>query len=152
MQIQRVEGRTDPATVPVRVYRCLTESKPTWSIVATEGVDRDKVIGYADEVVLTACEFVVKRATWRNIIDGKAKRGRKRNVVAWVVGKIADADQVMTDPARVEFNFYPEFAPAGAPVGEFYRVDSNEFVHSADAVRFTAEVGSDGKKHGRTFV
>lgn len=152
MKIQRIEGRTDPATVTVAAYRCLTPSKPTWSLQATEGVDKGKVIGYADDLVLTNCSFVVRRQTWRTIVDGLSKRGRKRNVVAWVTGKLADAEQYMPEATRVDFVFYPEHAPAGVTAGEFYRTDTGEIVHSADAVRFSTVTDAAGKSHGVAFI
>ncbi len=146
MNIFQIEGKTDATSVRVAVYRKLG-SGATWSIKALEGPDRDRVIAYAEEVTLTDVEFVVKREQHRKIIAGESKRGRKRNVLAWMTGKIADGENVLANPVRVDFNFYPEHTPEGQPVGEFFRFDTNEIMHGADVVRFTSEGNS-----GRAFI
>lgn len=144
MTVYPIAGMTDPTACEVAVYRCLTPSKPTWSIRAVSGADKGRVIAYADDVTLTGCRFVVQTRQWETIVAGLSKRGRKRNVLAWVVGKVADGAVVVSDPVRVDFNFYPEHAPEGVPSGVFYRADTLAPVTDADVVRFSTRDGSHG--------
>lgn len=119
------------------VYHCLTPSKPAWSMRALSGAYKGKVVAHADSLTLTACTAHVQTRQWETIVAGLSKRGRKRNVVAWFTGKVADGANVVPAPVRVNFNFYPEHAPVGAPSGVFYRVDTNTPIHAVPAVLFT---------------
>jgi hypothetical protein len=156
MEIFQIEDRADATSVNVRIYRNLSRAGVArhyaWSIVADEGPDRDKVIGYTNHAVLVGASMVVKRETHRKIIAGESKRGRKRNVVAWIVGKLADGENVTTGEVAIDFTFYPEHATDGQPVGEFFAIDTGEIVHTATAVRFDSVAGTDGKLHGRCFA
>ena len=149
MTIYRIPGMSDPTSCRVAVYRCLTPSKPTWSIRALDGTDKGRVIAHADGVTLTACDFVVQSKQWQTIVAGLSRRGRKRNVIAWITGKIADGDVVTGDTVRVDFNFYPEHAGDGVPSGVFYRADTNAPLVAADVVTFGTS--ADGR-HGYAVV
>lgn len=119
------------------IYHCLTPSKPAWSIRALTGAYKGKVVAHADTVTLTGCTAHVQTKQWETIVAGLSKRGRKRNVIAWFTGKIADGANVVPAPVRVNFNFYPEHASTGVPSGVFYRTDSNAPVTTAPCVLFT---------------
>lgn len=149
MTIYPVPGiDADLSTGEYAVYHCLTPSKPAWSIRAIDGVFKGRVVAHADALTLTGCRMHVQTKQWETIVAGLSKRGRKRNVIAWVTGKLADADNVLAAPVRLNFNFYPEHAPDGVPSGVFYRADTNAPVGAGDAVLFTT--GDTGK--GVAFI
>lgn len=98
-----------------------------WSIKTDENtvdstgavVKRGKVIGWADAepLWLTDATFVVSRAQHQTGLAGTGKRGTKRNVVAWVTGKIADDAQYPVPSTRVTFHWTdPRSADTGAPI------------------------------------
>lgn len=147
--IYPIAGMSDPYSCEVAVYRCLTPSKPTWSVRATSGPDKGRVIAYASSCVVTGARFVVASKQWETIVSGGSRRGRKRNVIAWVTGKLADGAHVTGDTVRVDFNFFPERAGDGVPSGVFYRADTLTAIGSADVVRF--ETSADGA-HGIATV
>jgi len=109
----------DPHSVRVSVYKNLRTNG--WSIKTAErvgDVPAGKVIAHATECTLTACEFVTKSAAIVRMVAGSGPRGHKRNVFAWVTGKLADGD-VITGRNRVTFHPFerPEFFDsAGATV------------------------------------
>ena len=65
----------------VKVYRNL--HKDQWSLMGTEGPQRGRVVGYADEVWIEAPELTVSEASRQRAI-----REQSRNVHAFVVGRV----------------------------------------------------------------
>jgi hypothetical protein len=144
--IRAVPGRVSVQGIEVRVHRNLSNQvAEVWSIVANEGPDAGKVIGYSDSVTLVGCRMFVRRETHRKTLAGETKRGRKRNVLAWTIGKVSDGEVVLPKGVEIDFDFFPV---EGRPCGEFYETISKGLVNEADAVRFTAVTGVDGKRHG----
>jgi hypothetical protein len=147
--IRAIPGRASVQGIEVRVYRNLSNQVPeVWSIAANEGPDAGKVIAYTDEVSLVGCRMFVRREAHRKTLAGETKRGMKRNVLAWTIGKVADGEVVIAG-RRIDFDFFPV---EGRPCGEFYETESKDLVHEAGAVRFTAVTGSDMKRHGVSEV
>jgi hypothetical protein len=95
-----------------------------------------KVVAYADELTLTAAQFHVSQAMWRAGYEGTGKRGRKRNVVAWAIGKMADGEIASSPERRVTFRFFER--------GEFFDPKTGETFTDADVIRFD--------RHGRCWV
>jgi hypothetical protein len=122
----------DPYSVRVSVYRNLRTGG--WSIKTAERVGeipKGKVIAYADECALVDCVFEVNRTMLAATVAGTGKRGHKRNVFAWITGKLADGDQVLADARRVTFH------PFERP--DFYVVETGQTITEADCVRFEAD-------------
>jgi hypothetical protein len=122
-----------------------------WSIKTDEAVGavpRGKVIAWADAdemLALTGCRFHVSVTQHRNALAGIGARGTKRNVVAWVVGKLADGQQVLPDPRRVTFHW-----PDARSV--FHTVDDGQPITRADVAVFTTDRDPDGSPHGRVWI
>lgn len=73
----------------VRVYRNL--NKPEfYSIMAMEGEDKGKVVGYARSVLLENCQLVVSEASRQRVL-----REKRRNVHAFCQGTIVDASEIV---------------------------------------------------------
>lgn len=73
----------------VRVYRNL--NKPEFfSIMAMEGVNKKKIVGYARAVLLENCEFIVSEASRQRVI-----RQKRKNVHAFCEGAIMDASSML---------------------------------------------------------
>lgn len=73
----------------VRVYRNL--NKPEfYSIMAMEGEDKGKVVGYARSVLLENCQLVVSEASRQRVL-----REKRRNVHAFCQGIIVDASEIV---------------------------------------------------------
>jgi hypothetical protein len=142
----------DPASVRVAVYWNL--SRYMWSIKTDEAtstdtgevIPRGKVIGWADAepFALTGARFHVSAKQHATGLAGTGKRGTKRNVVAWVVGKLADGAQHPTPSRRVTFHWTD-------PRSVFHYVDSGEPAGDADVALFTTSL-RDGRAHGQVFV
>jgi len=123
----------DPFSVRVSVYRNLRTGG--WSIKTAERVSEipmGKVIAHADECALVDCTFEVQQRMLAATVAGTGRRGRKRNVFAWVTGKLADGDQVLGHPER-RVTFHPFERP------DFYVVATGETLRQADCVRFKAD-------------
>jgi hypothetical protein len=109
MAIHLTTAGIDPTSVRVAVYWNL--SRHMWSIKTDEAttsdagevIPRGKVIGWADAepLALTDAMFHVAAKQHQTGLAGTGKRGTKRNVVAWVRGKLADAPQYPTPTRRV---------------------------------------------------
>ncbi|MFT5162456.1 MAG: hypothetical protein ACI9FJ_001032 [Alteromonadaceae bacterium] len=86
----------------VKVYRNL--NKPEYySIQATEGADKNKVIGYAKCIWLTDVTFKVSEASRQRVI----RQGRK-NVHAVCIGILADASNtVLMAPRGITATYNP---------------------------------------------
>ena len=118
----------DPMSCRVAVYWNL--HRHVWSIKTDEtvgAVRAGKVIAWADAgepITLTACRFHVSVTQHQNALAGIGARGTKRNVVAWVVGKLADGYQVIGEPTRVTFH-WPDARSA------FIYADDGEQISSA---------------------
>ena len=120
MTIDAVKGRDPYAAGEVCIYKNLNNRR--WSITAVKGNDnRGQLLGYADEIGLVSARMVVKQSR-REVIAA----GGHREVVAWVVGKLADPH--LTDARRVTFR------PRERAL--FFDVASGEDITTADAVRF----------------
>jgi hypothetical protein len=79
--------RTCRRLMKVRVYRNL--NKPEfYSILAREGADKGKVVGYARAVLLENCEFIVSSASRNRVL-----REKRKNVHAFCQGIIVDASE-----------------------------------------------------------
>lgn len=73
----------------VRVYRNL--NKPEfYSILAMEGEDKGKVIGYARSVLLENCELIVSAKSRQRVL-----RQKRKNVHAYCQGIIVDASEMI---------------------------------------------------------
>jgi hypothetical protein len=131
-------------------------SKRVWSFktdTAVGPVARGTVVAWADasEVfALTDVTFHVSAAMHRNALSGKGKRVRadgspRRNVVAWVIGKLADGTIATPTPTRVTFH-WPDtrsvfhVAATGAPIT------------SAGVAVFRTDTDPDGSPHGTVWV
>ena len=89
MTVYRVAD-VDPYACRVSVYRNLRTGG--WSIKTAErigDVPKGKVIAHADECALTDATFEVNQTMLAATVNGTGKRGHKRNVFAWVTGKLA---------------------------------------------------------------
>lgn len=77
----------------VKVYRNLNKGRTTgeviYSIVAMEGPRKDRVIGYASEIQLFNCKFVVQPGGYNRVL-----RERRRNVHAWVIGHVPHTSSI----------------------------------------------------------
>lgn len=127
-------GHVDLFSVRVSAYKNLRTDG--WSIKTAERVGDvpcGKVIAHAEQVVLTDCVFVTKRAAIERMVAGSGPRGRKRNVFAWVTGKLSDGAVVLTEPRRVTFH------PFDRP--DFFDAQTGETVTHAD----TVVLDSDGR-------
>ncbi len=97
----------------VRVYRNL--NKPEfYSILAMEGEDKGKVVGYARSVLLENCQLVVSSASRLRVL-----RDKRKNVHAFCQGVVVDASdcvQTLDGTERaITYNPYK--------MGTFYRRD-----------------------------
>ena len=98
----------------VKVYRNLHRN--TWSLLATEGPHKGKVIGYADRVVLADPVLTVSEASRQRAI-----REQARNVHAFVIGTLVEPEQIAGPLQRVRYNPFRAGCftdPAGACVVE----------------------------------
>jgi hypothetical protein len=123
----------DPHSVRVDVYKNLRTGG--WSIKTAErvgDVPAGNVIAHADELALTDCVFVTKPAAIARMVAGTGPREHKRNVFAWVTGKLADG-QVVIALERVAFH------PFERP--DFFAVETGQTVTAAGAVYFDTEGG-----------
>ncbi|MEC4763804.1 hypothetical protein VT930_11885 [Mycobacterium sherrisii] len=119
----------DPFSVRVSAYMNLRTDG--WSVKTAErcgDVPCGKVIAHADELVLTGCVFVTKEAAIARMVAGTGPRGHKRNVFAWVTGKLADGE--LFQPATHRVTFHPFERP------DFYDVATGLTVTDADTVWF----------------
>lgn len=127
----------DPFSVRVSVYKNLRTGG--WSIKTAERVGDvpvGKVIAHADRCALTDCRMVVKAAAVARMVAGDGPRGRKRNVFAWVDGKLADGQVFLAGEQRVLFH------PFERP--DFHLETTGETVVRADAAVFD--------RHGRCWI
>lgn len=135
----------DLATVRVAIYWNL--SKDVWSIKLDEShgaYAKGKVVAWSDEpLTLTDAVFHVSRAQHQTGLAGTGRRGTKRNVVAWVSGKLADGAQVIAG-RRVTFHWSDARST-------FHSVDDGAPIARAGAARF-AIVSRDGRRHGQVFI
>jgi hypothetical protein len=139
----------DPTACRVAIYWNL--HRHVWSIKTDEAVGsvpRGKVIAWADAdevLALTACRFHVSVTQHRNALAGIGARGTKRNVVAWVVGKLADGHQVIGEPTRVTFH-WPD------PRSTFIYADDESPISTAGCAVFRTDRNPDGTPHGTVWV
>lgn len=108
--------RTCRRLMKVRVYRNL--NKPEfYSILAMEGEDKGKVVGYAKSVLLENCQFKVSEASRQRVL-----RDKQRNVHAFCQGVIVDASHTVQklngSECAVTYNPYI--------MGSFYRRSDNQ--------------------------
>jgi hypothetical protein len=129
MTVHRV-ANVDPYACRVSVYRNLRTGG--WSIKTADRIGdlpKGKVIAHADECALTDCVFEVSRTMLAATVAGTGKRGHRRNVFAWVTGKLADGQQVLAGPLR-RVMFHPFERP------DFFVVDTGQTIIEADVVVF----------------
>lgn len=122
----------DPFSVKVSVYKNLRTDG--WSIKTAERVGDvavGKVIGHADELVLTGCEFVTKRAAIERMVAGDGPRGHKRNVFAWITGSLSAGGVAVTGWQRVVFHPFER--------ADFFDAETGETVTYADVVWFDCD-------------
>lgn len=86
----------------VLVYRNL--NKPAfYSIMAAEGADKNKVIGYAKSVLLSDVSFKVSEK-----VSKRVKKEKRRNVHAYCVGTLQEASNiVLDDPNGIVATYSP---------------------------------------------
>lgn len=82
---------------PVKVYRNL--HKDQWSLMAADGPEKGRVIGYGQEVLILDPRLTVSEAGRQ-----RAVRERRRNVHAFVVGTVGDLQQLCGPLYRVRYN------------------------------------------------
>jgi hypothetical protein len=94
--------RTASQGQKVKVYRNL--NKPEYySIQATDGPDKNKVIGYAKSILLSNVTFKVSEASRQRVI----KQGRK-NVHAVCIGTLTDAsNNILMTPPGITATYNP---------------------------------------------
>jgi hypothetical protein len=112
----------------VIIYRDLLDRvrhNGKWSIAAVAGKSPRKVIGHADDVVLSNVRFVVKEKR-RQIIAA----GGHREVHAWAIGTIVDE---LDEPETVDITYRPH------QCGSFFRRDNGQAISSAKYVRFRSD-------------
>ena len=108
--------RTCRRLAKVRVYRNL--NKPEfYSIMAMDGINKGKVIGYARSVLLENCQLVVSEASRQRV-----KRDGRKNVHAYCQGYVCDefdvAQSLTGDECAITYN--PYF------MGSFFRRDNGQ--------------------------
>lgn len=140
-------GSVDPFSCKVAVYWNL--SRDMWSIKTAERVGdtpKDRVIAYADvqDFTLEDCTFFVNRGMHQAGLAGTGKRGTKRNVVAWVVGRLSRSELSGT-ARRVTFH-WPD------PRSTFFYVDTNHPATTACMAEFRTVKLPDGKLKGEVWV
>ena len=81
----------------VKVYRNL--HRDAWSIMAAEGPQKGRVVGYADAVAMINPELRVGQASRE-----RAVREQSRNVHAFVVGELIEMDAIANPVYRVRYN------------------------------------------------
>lgn len=141
-------GDVDPFSCRVAVYWNL--SRHMWSIKTDERVGdtpKGRVIAYADaeSFYLTGCEFFVHRGMHQTALAGTGARGTKRNVVAWVTGKLADGPQVLPGYAeRVTFHWNDARST-------FHSVDTGAPVTGAAVAEFRTRA-VEGGKAGKVYA
>ena len=86
-----------PVGQRVKVYRNL--HKDTWSLMATEGPQKGRVIGYANEVLIGSPTLTVGEASRQRAI-----REHSRNVHAFVVGTVLEPRRPEEGLTRVRYN------------------------------------------------
>jgi hypothetical protein len=96
--------RTCRRLTKVRVYRNL--NKPEFfSIMAMQGINKGKVIGYARSVLLENCELVVSEASRQRVL-----RDSRKNVHAYCQGFVCDASDTVQsltgDECAITYNPY----------------------------------------------
>jgi hypothetical protein len=118
----------DVLAAEVCAYRNLKAGAPHgWSIARVKGNDnRGTVIAHADAMTLVGVRTMVKESRRKAIADGGYKE-----VCAWFVGKIADAD--IPAASRRKVTFHPRERAT------FYTVADGTDVTHADAVTFTPD-------------
>ena len=82
---------------PVKVYRNL--HKDQWSLMAADGPEKGRVIGYGQEVLILDPRLTVSEAGRQ-----RAVREHRRNVHAFVVGTVGDLQQLRGPLYRVRYN------------------------------------------------
>lgn len=113
-------------TGEVCVYKNLRSG--CWSVTAVKGCDnRGALLFHADELVLTGCRAVVKESTRKRF-----ESGGWREVCAWFVGCLRDGDTDSYGSPLTRVTFRPRER------GEFFRTDTGDPVHVADAILFAA--------------
>jgi hypothetical protein len=111
----------------VQVYKNLRNGK--WSITSGEKIrSKGKLIGHADEVILSDCEFYVSEKSRQWVINHK-----ERQVHAWIVGTICD-DVLAGDKVPVTYNPFRS--------GSFTVRVTGEAIQFAKAVHFTKDQGA----------
>jgi hypothetical protein len=103
-----------PIGQKVKVYRNL--HKATWSLMATDGPQKGRVIGYADEVLVVDPVLTVSEASRQRAI-----REQARNVHAFVIGTVQATTALQGPLQRVRYNPFRAGCftdPAGACVVE----------------------------------
>jgi hypothetical protein len=100
----------------VRVYRNLNKTD-FFSIMAIEGDDKGRVVGYARSIKLRECVFKVNEKGRQRVLSSKNK-----NVHAFCEGVIIDAS--LTHQSLLDDHLPVTYNPYMAPT--FYRCDNNE--------------------------
>ncbi|WP_040635438.1 hypothetical protein [Mycolicibacterium phlei] len=119
----------------VAVYFRLPKHQRDWAIRVGK-----KVVATADTLTLTDVRFVVNERMWKAGYEGTGKRGRKRNVVAWAVGRIAPEATPLAegDRRQVTFRFF-ERGDGSTPfdmVGVFFDPQTGETPDGAPVAHF----------------
>jgi len=107
IMIDGFKGRTFSLGDKVRVYRNLNNGK--WSILATSGEYKNKVVGHLDELALSDVTFIVSAAG-----QARVRREGRKNVHAYAQGLLSsvtaatydmDVSIVSYDPYGKDFFF-----------------------------------------------
>ena len=123
----------------VQVYRNLRNG--LWSVVATEGPDKGRVIAHKSDFIIEECSYSVQPAG-----NAKVRRTGRKNVHAFIRGRVPSKMVMMLGRSReVTYNPYKHRgfvlkASASQLTGRAKGLDAGEnMVIQSSAVRFCAD-------------
>jgi hypothetical protein len=128
-----------PVGTPVRVYRNLHPTKPTWSIqarVRQPGTNRHhwKVVGWSNDLLLARCTTRVYEAGRRRVLATKTK-----NVHSYILGTLISTETWALPLAVPEGGYRVKYSPY--KYGYFYSPDFDDRRVDGGEVFFLTEEG-----------
>jgi hypothetical protein len=88
------KGRSITDGQRIKVYFNLHNKK--YSAVAMDGLEKGRVLGHFDEVVLNDVSFIVSEAGRQRVL-----REKKKNVHAYAVGRLCKTHQMLISRSRI---------------------------------------------------